>query len=211
MHWQHKDSLALLGLAAFFVLAHILFNVLQYRPVWCTSVVPIYNYAPLHPAVSTSVESFFSQNKWTQTFIILFAFRYIRLVVNTISFLTYRATPIPTRPRTPTLLPKDVTVIVPTVEPSGDDFDKCIYSIMRNNPAKIMIVTAGTGKDVKARDICRSYDNSCAFRLFHCKVPNKRAQVCEALKKVGPSKARRLSILGVWISKVVRWCNDHIR
>jgi hypothetical protein len=199
MHWQHKDSLALLGLAAFFVLAHILFDVLRYWPISCTSVNPIYNYASLHPAVSTSVEGFFSLNKWTQSFIILFLFRYTRLVVNTISFLTYKATPIPTRPRTPTQLPKDVTVIIPTVEPSGDDFEKCINSIMKNNPARIMIVTAGIGKDVEARNVCRSYNNSSAFGLFHCKVPNKRTQVCEAMKKVGPSKVGRLSMLGVWI------------
>lgn len=191
MHWQQKDFLALLGLAAFLIPAHILFDVLRYWPVSCTFVVTIINYASVHPAVSTSVEGFFSLNKSTQTFIILFLFRYTRLVVNTISFLTYKATSIPTFPRTPTQLPKDVTVIIPTVEPSGDDFEKCIHSIAKNNPAKIMIVTAGTGKDMEARNICSSYDYSSAFGFFHCQVPNKRKQVCEALQKVGIIKRLR--------------------
>ncbi len=205
MPWQQKDSLALLGLAAFFVPVHIVFDVLRYGPVWCTFVVTTFNYASVHPAVSTLVEGFFSLNKWAQTFIILFLFRYTRLVVNTLSFLTYKPTPIPIFPRISMQLPENVTVIIPTVEPSGIDFENCIYSIMKNNPAEIIIVTAGTGTETEARKACNSYYNASVFRFFHCKIPNKRTQVCEALPKVGPFKTSHTQTMDLLSLKTVQW------
>ena len=179
-----KDLLALWGLASFILPVHIAFDVLQYWPVWLIFVVTVSNYVSAHPAVSACVEEFYSLNKYAQLFIILFLFRYTRLVVNTISFLTYRATPMPTFPRTPMFTPEDVTVIVPTIEPSGKDFKNCIASIIRNSPARIEIVTAGPGKDAQVQEILKSWDNSSISPPLHCKVPNKRTQICKALQKV---------------------------
>ena len=189
MPWQQKDFLALLALAAFFIPVHVAFDVLQYWPVWYFFAVTTFNYVSVHPAISTFVEAFFSLNKWTQTFIFLFLFRYTRLMVNTVSFLTYKATPIATFPKGPILLAKDVTVIIPTVEPSGEDFENCIYSIARNNPAKIMVITAGPGKDVEAKRVCNTTGDPPIFEVLHCKVPNKRTQVCKALQEVWFFKA----------------------
>ena len=181
---QSKAFLALLAVAGFFVPVHIIFDVLQYSPVGNIFAVTIINYVSIHPVISTFVENFLSLNRWTQTFISLFIFRYTRLVVNTISFLTCKETPIPIFPNLPTLRPKDVTVIVPSVEPSGDDFINCISSIKKNHPAKIIIVTAGPGKEAEAKGVCSSYDDEDVFELFHCNVPNKRSQVCKALPEV---------------------------
>ena len=148
-------------------------------------MITTFDYLSIHPAISTAVESFLSLDKWLQKFTTLFLFRYVRLVVNMISFLTYKATRILPFPRIPILLPKDVIVIVPTVEPLGNDFDNCIYSIANNNPAKIMIVTDGPGKEVQDSEIDRFCDSSSSLlEFFHCEVPNKRAQVCKALQKV---------------------------
>lgn len=61
----------------------------------------------------------------------------MRLVV---AFWRYKPYPVP---KVPSHTSKDVTVIVPTVKPYGEDFEECIRSIAHNHPAEILVVTAG--------------------------------------------------------------------
>ena len=179
-----KDYLTLWGLTSFILPVHVAFDVLQHWPVWHIFIITTLNYLSDHPAISTYIEEFYSLNKYAQIFVILFLFRYIRLVVNIISFLTYRSIPMPSFPGTSIFTSEDVTVIVPTVEPSGKGFRNCITSIMRNSPARIKIVTAGPGKDAQVQGVLRSWDNNSISTPLHCEVPNKRTQICKALQKV---------------------------
>lgn len=75
------------------------------------------------------------------TFILLFAFRYVRLVVHIISFwLFYRPASVPANP---SLSPSDRTIILPTVDPENRDFEECLNSCLLNKPGAIVIVTVG--------------------------------------------------------------------
>lgn len=71
-------------------------------------------------------------------FLFLFVFRYLRLIVHIISYwLLYRPTPIRRKPH---YHPRDVTVIVPTVDPENEHFVECISSIISNRPKTLIIV-----------------------------------------------------------------------
>ena len=111
-------------------------------------------------------------------FTVVFLFRYVRLVVNLVAFRLYRPVAVSDSPK---LTAKDVTVIIPTVEPGGDDFDECIRSIRVSGPAGIVVVTAGRGNYERAAKSLRMYPG---VMLEHCEVQNKRRQICKVLSKV---------------------------
>jgi cellulose synthase/poly-beta-1,6-N-acetylglucosamine synthase-like glycosyltransferase len=75
-------------------------------------------------------------------FLMLFCWRYIRFIVNIIGFFIYKAAYTPThmvsyRPY------RDVTVILPTIDPLGHDFLECLDTCCQNFPTKVIIITAG--------------------------------------------------------------------
>ena len=150
-----------LPLLILFLLAHG-----HYQSIWYTSI-----------AASLGIFFCFPITNLT-LFTALFMFRYVRLVGNIIAFRWY--TPIPIPPN-PILTAKDVTVIIPTVEPDGKEFKECIQSILNNRPAQIIVVTAGKDVYAKAVRSTRMYRN---IVLMDCEVPNKRNQICKALPKV---------------------------
>ena len=111
-------------------------------------------------------------------FIVVFLFRYVRLVGNLIGFTSYKATAVLDRPN---LTGRDVTVIIPTLAPYGNDLKECIDSVQGNEPAKTIIVTAGP----ENRD--RLFEYTCVhpnITITHCDNPNKRLQICKALPEV---------------------------
>lgn len=117
-------------------------------------------------------------NFWAQVFVVIFLFRYVRLLVNLIAFLTFVSVPIPEEP---TLSSDDVTVIVPSVEPYGEDFEECIQSVLQTNPAEIVVVTVNKNL-VRAISSCKC--QSPAIRVLSIEVANKRGQICQALHGV---------------------------
>ena len=109
----------------------------------------------------------------------LFLFRYVRLIYNLKAFLSYQPIAIPEEPSLTAA--KDVTVIVPTVEPYGTQFEECIQSIDYNGPSKIIVVTAGPGNYEKAIKSTRMYTK---VVVMNCNAQNKREQVCLAIPEV---------------------------
>ncbi|RAO73394.1 uncharacterized protein BHQ10_009406 [Talaromyces amestolkiae] len=119
-------------------------------------------------------------------FLFLFAFRYLRLIVHIISYwVLYRPTPNPQKPR---FRPRNVTVIVPTVDPENENFVECISSIISNHPKKLIIV-------VPSKEMVKLTEKILASSQLRCKkVPisvlravqaNKRVQVACAIPQVG--------------------------
>ena len=141
----------------------------QYQFIW---------YLCLSSAVAATITLFLLFDRNLSFFILLFIFRYVRLVVNLIAFYCYKPIAI-LEPSN--LMMKDVTVIVPTVEPYGEYFVECIRSIHGNRPAEIIVVTAGPGNYDKAIRSIGMYSN---VRIINCTVQNKRKQVCKALPEV---------------------------
>ena len=83
----------------------------SYQFIWYTSVV----------AAAVAI-FFFVHDKILRLFIFLLLFRYVRLIVNQAAFCLYKPVAVPAKP---TLTAKDVRVIVPTVEPDGEQFEEC--------------------------------------------------------------------------------------
>ena len=108
----------------------------------------------------------------------LFCFRYSKLFINLEAFLRYEPIAVP---NSPTYTRRDVTVIVPTVEPYGRDFEECIQSVQANNPARVIIVTAGDGNDKRAVESVGIYSNT---QIKNCNYQDKRQQVCAGLEEV---------------------------
>lgn len=100
-------------------------------------------------------------------FLELFVFRYLRLIAHIISFRRYRAEPIPAQP---SYLPRDVTVIIPTVEPENKDFRECLVSIWKNGPREMFIVVVG--KQMKKRT--ESIIDQLSLRCTKCTRKSKR-------------------------------------
>ena len=111
-------------------------------------------------------------------FIIVFLFRYVRLVGNIIAFTSYKATAVLDRPN---LTGRDVTVIIPTLAPYGKDLKECIDTVQANEPAKTIIVTAGPENRDSLFDYTCVHSN---ITITHCDAPNKRLQICKALPEV---------------------------
>ncbi|KAF5014100.1 hypothetical protein F66182_15040, partial [Fusarium sp. NRRL 66182] len=73
-----------------------------------------------------------------RSFILLFLYRYVRLVVNLWSFYTFKPIPIPENPK---LTAEDVTVIVPSLEGCGDELVETIRTILDTKPHELLLVT----------------------------------------------------------------------
>lgn len=122
----------------------------------------------------------------------LFAFRYLRLVVHIISYLfLYKATPVPSRP---SYHAADCTVILPTIDPCNQDFKECLYSILMNSPAAVLIVTVGRANErfckTEMEKIQLAYPST-HLLVLATEVANKRRQVCAAI----PFVTTRFTIL----------------
>lgn len=139
----------------------------RYQFIWYICIVP-----------AIGLFFFFLQDTTLRLFVLLSWFRYMRLIMNLAAYCSYKPVAVPSRP---SLTAKDVTVIIPTVQPYGYHFVESIQSICANGPATIIIVTAGPGNYDRAIKSTSMYPN---ILVKHCTVQNKRKQICEALPKV---------------------------
>lgn len=132
----------------------------------------------LLPAIQSVL---FSSNA---AFLFLFAFRYLRLIVHIISYwILYRPTLSPQKPR---FHPRDVTVIVPTVDPENENFVDCISSIVSKHPKKLLIVVPSKGMVKLTKKILTSQLRSkkVPISVLRAVKANKRVQVACAIPQV---------------------------
>ncbi|KAH6684823.1 nucleotide-diphospho-sugar transferase [Plectosphaerella plurivora] len=77
---------------------------------------------------------------WLSIFWTVFALRYARFIGHCIGYVSYTPSPIL---ENPTYTRHDVTVILPTIDPTGPDFLPCVESILKNKPHALLVVTVG--------------------------------------------------------------------
>ncbi|RDW87811.1 glycosyltransferase family 2 protein [Coleophoma crateriformis] len=116
---------------------------------------------------------------WEWVWVIMWAHRYVRLVVNCISHWTYKTVPIP---ESPSYESKDVTVIIPTIHNDFAELTDSLQSILACRPYELLLVTTtdkydGLMKFVKTLEAPN-------VRVFQVPIANKRIQVCEAIPLV---------------------------
>ncbi|EFX02320.1 capsule polysaccharide synthase [Grosmannia clavigera kw1407] len=132
----------------------------------------------IEPAGLTVMDSQFLAaclvNKWTTVFIALFIWRYLRQVVHLVSFWRYRPAKISDDP---SFTARDVTIILPTVDPTNGLFTECLLTIIENAPSRVIVVTAG-----EALRLQTGLDTT--IDVIAAMEANKRQQVAYALQLV---------------------------
>lgn len=118
------------------------------------------------------------------SFLFLFTFRYLRLVVHVVAFWCYYKPA--EKLKNPSFTPNDVTVVIPTVDPNNKDFDECLEKCLANVPRELIIV-------VGHRDLVAEAENAVA-RFKKCRqskisinfteYPNKRHQLTRGIEHV---------------------------
>ncbi|KAK6850429.1 hypothetical protein PG987_000063 [Apiospora arundinis] len=117
----------------------------------------------------------------------LFCFRYLRLLVHGWSYyFVYKpSSPVPDSPTYTAA--EHITVIVPTVEPGGPTFHRCLDSICANSPARVFVVTVGAALHQTAEKMLapvRRAHPSVTVEVHHTPVANKRRQIDSVVDKV---------------------------
>ena len=103
-------------------------------------------------------------------------YRYTRLIVNIVSFWTFKSVPLPLYP---TFLPTDVTVVLPTLTGEGEEFLNCLRSILACVPRQVFIVTP-FGNARRLQLLCKSYSLD-KVKILEVDKPNKRWQMVRGL------------------------------
>ncbi|KAH8885134.1 hypothetical protein GQ53DRAFT_878878 [Thozetella sp. PMI_491] len=122
------------------------------------------------------------QDRPTLIFLGAFFLRYVRVFVHFFYFWAYRPAPEPVRP---VYSERDVTVILPTVDPHKY-LVRCLDSVAANKPSKIIVVTAGRKLKSEVKEVVRTKNlaSTTGVIVTAASQPNKRQQVAHAIKKV---------------------------
>ena len=108
-------------------------------------------------------------------------YRYTRLVLNLLSFWTFKPIPPPENPK---LTSQDVTVIIPTLEGCGDELVETIRTILDNQPFELLLVTIEANRKKAEKMLSAMPASKSRIRLFTVMHPNKRRQMTRAIPEV---------------------------
>ncbi|KAK4902891.1 hypothetical protein LTR27_000830 [Elasticomyces elasticus] len=129
-----------------------------------------------HPAQILSMPV---MDNYTLFFLILFVFRYLRVVVSIFTFMFYAPKPIRTNPAHTA---KDVTVVIPTTFKSKTEFSLCLRNVVAEMAAAVIVVTSNANVPLIS-EICAAMCCTNVTVLGVDKL-NKRVQMIKALKEV---------------------------
>ncbi|KFZ08882.1 hypothetical protein V502_09085 [Pseudogymnoascus sp. VKM F-4520 (FW-2644)] len=161
-------------------LRNVFFTALHFiwwRPV--ASVLCIGFGVIFNAQIQNGWDGYINLSWWQMGFAFLFVFKFLKVVVHSISYLTYR-------PQLPSAKnaaynTKDVTVIIPSIDNFGAAFARCIQSVIQCKPAHVFVATVESKKD-SAERACREVSKD--IRVITVKEANKRAQFLEAVSFV---------------------------
>jgi len=116
-------------------------------------------------------------------FIILWFYRYVRLIVNCASSWTFRSIP---PPDDPSYTGNDVTILIPTIcrEAQHDDFGLCLRSCLAIRPNEIIVSTIESHL-LRITNLAHSIDPK--IRVIATSFANKRQQIYEAIPRITTS------------------------
>ncbi|GIJ91598.1 hypothetical protein Asppvi_010567 [Aspergillus pseudoviridinutans] len=137
-----------------------------------------------------------------RAFIALFLYRYFRLVVNLVSFWTFKPIPPPENPK---LTAQDVTVILPTLEGCGDELVETIRTILDNHPYELLLVTIEANRKKAEKMLSEMPASKSRIRLFTVTHPNKRRQMTRAIPEVRTAITVFADDDVSWPRTVLRW------
>jgi cellulose synthase/poly-beta-1,6-N-acetylglucosamine synthase-like glycosyltransferase len=105
-------------------------------------------------------------------------------------------------PENPTLTSRDVTVIIPTIDGEGVEFERTVRSCIENVPEEIILVTI----DKNFKRLARwAKSVSSRIRVLSTEKPNKRRQMCRAI----PEVRTKITVFAdddvMWSRKTLAW------
>ncbi|KAI9147218.1 Type 2 glycosyltransferase [Paramyrothecium foliicola] len=125
-----------------------------------------------------------TRDNWLLMYWTLYILRYTRFYGHCYGYFIYEAAPIELRPR---FTRRDVTVILPTIDPNGPDFHGCIRSILANRVAKILVVTVGPSLRSECRRVLEALvpeAGDTALAVSSIAKPSKRRQIAHAIPHI---------------------------
>ncbi|EGS17127.1 uncharacterized protein CTHT_0074580 [Thermochaetoides thermophila DSM 1495] len=166
------------------------FKALRNILLWC-GVVAAFHF----------IFAYVSENEpFLHAFLALFTWRYLRLIGNIIGFYYYRPA-IPLSNRLRYIPSRDVTVVIPTVDPNDKNFTECVESVAFNRPAKIVVVTVGQSLHTVAQakvNALRYRFRDTQFVVDHSNVANKRHQIAKGISKAATPIITFIDDTAVW-------------
>jgi cellulose synthase/poly-beta-1,6-N-acetylglucosamine synthase-like glycosyltransferase len=124
----------------------------------------------------------------------------VRLVVNAIAHWRYKSIPIPKKP---TYHPRDITVIIPTINIDSEKLRRTTESILACNPSQIILVTQNS--EYATLQLFASSIKIDKIKIFKAQIANKRRQLCQAIPQV---KTRIVVLVDddvMWPSEILPW------
>jgi hypothetical protein len=124
----------------------------------------------------------------------------LRLIVNCISFWTYRPISIP---ENPSYNSQDVTIILPTIAQGGHELETTLKTCLEAEPYELILVTIDANVDnltLLAKNI-----NSKKFRVLSIREANKRRQMCRAIPEVTTAITIFVDDDVIWGPKTMPW------
>ena len=129
-------------------------------------------------------------------------YRYLRLIVNLFLFWTFKPIPIP---ENPSLYPKDVTVILPTLDGEGEELERTIQTILNNEPHELILVTVDDNLAKAQATIAKMPASEKHLRCMSIKQANKRRQMARAIPEVTTEIIVFADDDVDWPSKLLPW------
>ena len=145
----------------------------------------------------------FSLNPWTLAFCVIFSNRITRILGNAFGHAIYHPTKVTGRGAgevAPKYTAKDVSVILPTVDPYNPCFKACLTSILGNKPAHLFVITVGQAK----KDDCIAF-----LDQFRSGYPATQTHVSAVLSR--PSKRHQIALAVPHITtSITVLADDHV-
>ncbi|KAI1299769.1 polysaccharide synthase [Xylaria venustula] len=114
------------------------------------------------------------------SFITLWFYRYVRLIVNCASSWTFKSVP---PPDNPIYTSNDVTILIPTIcrEDQYDDFKLCLQSVLATKPHGVLVSTVKSDL-LRITELAHNIDSR--IQVMAASFANKRQQIYEAVPRI---------------------------
>ncbi|MCJ1253612.1 hypothetical protein MMC24_001424 [Lignoscripta atroalba] len=137
---------------------------------------------------------------YSDVFLSLFLYRYLRLVVNVLAFCRLRPVPLAENPK---LTSQDVTVVIPSLEGDGPELWDSIRSILATKPFEVILVTIDAHLE-RAKLMVKSMATP-KIRVLSVAHPNKRRQMVRAIPEVRTDITIFADDDVTWPAKLLPW------
>ncbi|KAE8454579.1 hypothetical protein EG329_000202 [Mollisiaceae sp. DMI_Dod_QoI] len=207
-------TIYVLGLFALAILSHysiqfvkgiapgpfgLISTILMYQPVFWGIVFSLGHFIPFPFGYFISqIQYHWQYNRYFVFFFILASFKTFKGFVHIISFYFYTRPAQP--PVRPTVIPEDVTVIVPSIGNFGEDFQKTIKSILVNTPKELIIATVNPGRVQLVTSIIESLPREL----------RKKTRITVDMTLIGNKRSQFLSAVSQAETSIICYADDHV-